>query len=139
MNIKLAKDVDLGKDGSLTIGDTKVNNSGLTITNGPSVTKTGINAGDKKITNVSPATLSADSKDAVNGSQLYTTNQNVETNATNIKTNADNIAKGFNITADNLGAGITDKDNVQLGDTVKYTSTDKTLLPLLPIIKLTLV
>ncbi|UZA42282.1 YadA-like family protein [Moraxella bovis] len=128
LNIKLAKDVDLGKDGSLTIGDTKVNNSGLTITNGPSVTKTGINAGDKKITNVSPATLSADSKDAVNGSQLYTTNQNVETNATNIKTNADNIAKGFNITADNLGAGITDKDNVQLGDTVKYTSTDKNIV-----------
>ncbi|UYZ82060.1 YadA-like family protein [Moraxella bovis] len=128
LNIKLAKDVDLGKDGSLTIGDTKVNNSGLTITNGPSVTTTGINAGDKKITNVSPATLSADSKDAVNGSQLYTTNQNVETNATNIKTNADNIAKGFNITADNLGAGITDKDNVQLGDTVKYTSTDKNIV-----------
>ena len=63
----LNKDVDLTKDGSLTIGDTKVNNDGLTITGGPSVTKTGINAGNKKITNVAPGT---DDTDAVNYSQI---------------------------------------------------------------------
>ena len=44
----LNKDVDLTKDGSLTIGDTVINNAGMTITGGPSVTKTGINAGNKK-------------------------------------------------------------------------------------------
>ena len=43
----LNKDVDLTKDGSLTIGDTVINNGGMTITGGPSVTKTGINAGNK--------------------------------------------------------------------------------------------
>ena len=43
----LNKDVDLTKNGSLTIGDTKVNNDGVTITGGPSVTKTGIDAGNK--------------------------------------------------------------------------------------------
>ncbi|ETJ15699.1 MAG: hypothetical protein Q620_VSAC00964G0001, partial [Veillonella sp. DORA_A_3_16_22] len=63
----LNKNVDLTKDGSLTIGDTKVNNDGVTITGGPSVTKTGINAGNKKITNVAPAT---DGTDAVNYDQL---------------------------------------------------------------------
>ncbi|MFR4173369.1 MAG: ESPR-type extended signal peptide-containing protein, partial [Veillonella nakazawae] len=46
----LNKDVDLTNGGSLTIGDTKINNGGMTITGGPSVTKTGINAGNKKIT-----------------------------------------------------------------------------------------
>ena len=63
----LNKDVDLTKNGSLTIGDTKVNNDGVTITGGPSVTKTGIDAGNKKITNVAPAT---DGTDAVNYNQL---------------------------------------------------------------------
>ena len=63
----LNKDVDLTKDGSLTIGDTVVNKDGLTITGGPSVTKTGIDAGSKKITNVAPGT---DGTDAVNYDQL---------------------------------------------------------------------
>ena len=63
----LNKDVDLTKNGSLTIGDTKVNNDGVTITGGPSVTKTGIDAGNKKITNLAPAT---DGTDAVNYNQL---------------------------------------------------------------------
>ena len=63
----LNKDVDLTNGGSLTIGDTKINNGGMTITGGPSVTKTGINAGNKKITNVAPGT---DDTDAVNVKQL---------------------------------------------------------------------
>ena len=63
----LNKDVDLTNGGSLTIGDTKVNNDGVTITGGPSVTKTGIDAGNKKITNLAPAT---DGTDAVNYNQL---------------------------------------------------------------------
>ena len=63
----LNKDVDLTKDGSLTIGDTKVNNDGLTITGGPSVTKTGINAGNKNITNVKAG---VNDTDAVNVKQL---------------------------------------------------------------------
>ena len=63
----LNKDVDLTNGGSLTIGDTKINNGGMTITGGPSVTKTGINAGNKKITNVAPGT---DDTDAVNYSQI---------------------------------------------------------------------
>ena len=71
LKVQLAKDVDLTKDGSLTIGDTKITKDGLTITGGPSVKKDGINAGDKKITNVADGAVTATSKDAVNGSQLH--------------------------------------------------------------------
>ena len=63
----LNKDVDLTKDGSLTIGDTKINNGGMTITGGPSVTKTGIDAGNKNITNVKAG---VNDTDAVNVSQI---------------------------------------------------------------------
>ena len=44
---------------------------GLTITGGPSITKSGINGGDKKITNVADGIISKGSKDAINGGQLY--------------------------------------------------------------------
>src|SRR5699024_4895761 len=69
--VSLNEDVDLGDDGSLTIGDTTVNNDGLTINNGPSITLGGIDAGELKITNVAPGTIDANSRDAINGSQLY--------------------------------------------------------------------
>ena len=71
VKFNLNDNVALTNAGSLTVGDTKVNNDGLTITGGPSVTKTGIDAGNQKITNVAPGTISSTSTDAVNGSQLY--------------------------------------------------------------------
>ena len=52
LRLKLAQNVDLGNAGSLKTGNTTVNNNGLTINNGPSITKTGISAGNKPITNV---------------------------------------------------------------------------------------
>ena len=61
---------DLNVD-SLTAGDTVIDNNGLTIVGGPSVTKAGINAADTKITNVVNGAVSEGSKDAVNGGQLY--------------------------------------------------------------------
>ena len=74
----LNKDVDLTKDGSLTIGDTVMNNGGMTIAGGPSITKTGINAGNKKITNVAPGT---DDTDAVNVKQLKSAKTEVKAGA----------------------------------------------------------
>ena len=52
LRLKLAQNVDLGNAGSLKTGNTTVNNNGLTITGGPSITKTGISAGNKPIANV---------------------------------------------------------------------------------------
>ena len=63
----LSNDVDLTPNGSLKIGDTILNNGGLTITGGPSVTKTGINAGNLNITNVKAG---VNDTDAVNVKQL---------------------------------------------------------------------
>ena len=92
----LNKDVDLGTNGSLKIGDTTINNGGLTIANGPSVTSTGVDAGSKKITNVADGAVNATSKDAVNGSQLkkYTdaAKTTVEAGDTNVKVETDNSA-----------------------------------------------
>ena len=70
LNLKLAKNIDLGSDGSIKTGDTKMDNKGLAIQGGPSVTKGGIDAGSKKITHVAAGEISATSTDAVNGSQL---------------------------------------------------------------------
>ena len=52
LRLKLAQNVNLGTAGSLRTGDTIVNNDGVAITGGPSITKTGISAGNKPITNV---------------------------------------------------------------------------------------
>ncbi|EFG29587.1 hypothetical protein, partial [Fusobacterium periodonticum] len=80
INLKLAKELTglTSAEFKTAAGDkTVINGNGLTITpvaSGAapiSVTKDGISAGDKKITNVAPGTISATSKDAINGSQLY--------------------------------------------------------------------
>ena len=96
VNYALNKDVDLGTTGSLKTGDTKITDNGLTINNGPSITKTGVDAGDKKITNVADGAVNATSKDAVNGSQLkkYTdaAKTTVEAGDNNVKVDADNTA-----------------------------------------------
>ena len=60
------------------VGDSTLNDKGLTINNGPSVTDAGINAGNKKITDVAPGAVTPTSKDAVNGSQLYNVADNVK-------------------------------------------------------------
>ena len=52
LRLKLAQNVNLGAAGSLRTGDTTVNSNGVAITGGPSITKTGISAGNKPITNV---------------------------------------------------------------------------------------
>ncbi|EAP4688338.1 autotransporter adhesin SadA [Salmonella enterica] len=49
------------------------------------------NGSDSKITNLAAGTLAADSTDAVNGSQLFATNENVSQNTTDIATNTTNI------------------------------------------------
>ena len=67
LKVQLSKDLDLTKDGSVKIGDTTVNNDGLTIAGGPSVTKTGIDAGNKTITGVKAG---ENDTDAVNVKQL---------------------------------------------------------------------
>ena len=95
LKVKLSKDVDLGKDGSITIGGTQVTNNGLTIKNGPSVTEKGVDAGNKKVTNVADGDINETSKDAVNGSQLYQAVNNINKNVNAAKTE---LEEGDNVT-----------------------------------------
>ena len=109
----LNKDVDLTKNGSLTIGDTKVNNDGVTITGGPSITKTGIDAGSKKITNVAPGT---DGTDAVNYDQLKAARTVVTSNdksvTINKTTNGDQVTYDLHV---NAAAGTASTWNLKSG------------------------
>ena len=59
---------------SVKAGDTTVNTDGVTIANGPSITKSGINANGRKVTGLVDGDINATSTDAVNGSQLHATN-----------------------------------------------------------------
>lgn len=105
-NVALDKDINLD---SVTTGQTVMNNDGLKVGKDVSVTATavtagktsisdegvkvgektyisadGLNANDQKVTNVADGDISATSKDAVNGSQLYKTNQEVANNTNRI-------------------------------------------------------
>lgn len=66
---------------SVKVGNTTVNNEGVTIAGGPSMTVNGINAGGKKITNVADGT---DASDAVNYGQLQNVENQVTSNTQNI-------------------------------------------------------
>ncbi|MEW7120211.1 YadA-like family protein, partial [Acinetobacter nosocomialis] len=134
--------IALTNAGSLTVGNSKVDNSGLTITGGPSVTTAGIDAGNQKITNVAAGSISASSTDAVNGSQLNTTNQNVTTAQNTANTAVTNAAAAQNTantavtnaaaaqaTADkglNFSVNGGTADNVKLGETVNFADGTNT-------------
>lgn len=75
LKVKLSKDVNLGDNGTITIGDTVVNKDGLTINGGPSVTKGGVNAGNQSVTNVKDGVAD---NDAVNVKQLKAAKTEVE-------------------------------------------------------------
>ena len=114
MTVKLAKDVTgLNSITSKNVnaetvkaGDTTVNNQGVTIAGGPSVTKGGINANGTKITNVAAGTADTD---AVNVSQLT-------------KQSADLTEKGF---------GLKDQDgnivHKSLGEDIEVTGDGKNI------------
>ena len=78
ITVSLKKDISVD---SVKAGNTTVNNEGVTITGGPSMTVNGINAGGKKITNVADGT---DASDAVNYGQLQNVENQVTSNTQNI-------------------------------------------------------
>ena len=113
LEVQLSKNLNVTSVNATTVnattvktGDTTMTDNGLTITGGPSITKSGIDAANKKITNVANGTVGADSKDAINGGQLH-----------------DVISKGFKINADK-GT----EDTVALGESVKFTDTSGNII-----------
>lgn len=96
--------------GTMTVGENTYQTAG-------GVAKGTVSVGNqyikRTITNVAAGRVLDTSTDAVNGSQLYATNQSVDENAKNIAANAKNIAQGMNFAAD-TGSPY----NAQLGDTI---------------------
>lgn len=90
IKVKLNKDLNLS---SVTTGDTKMDTNGLSIGNKTYVSNKGLNANDQKVTNVAAGDISEKSTDAVNGSQLFATNQQVVQNAQSISKLGNRINK----------------------------------------------
>ena len=87
----------LTKDG-LQINDggnkaVTINKDGLTIENGPKVTKDGLDAAGKKVTNVADGNVAKDSKDAVNGGQLHTAIEDIKSTGFGLKAEDGNSVK----------------------------------------------
>ena len=89
---------------SVTTGETKMDTKGLSIGDKTYVSKDGLNANNQTITNVKDGKIEEGSKDAVNGGQLYATNQLVKENASNISLLGNSINKLDN-RVDKVGAG----------------------------------
>ncbi|WP_374974356.1 trimeric autotransporter adhesin Ata [Acinetobacter venetianus] len=103
IQIELLKDA---KFDSITTGDSVLNNNGLTIKDGASITKDGINAGNKRITNVADGAIANGSKDAVNGGQI----QNISESIKNSIGGNTTVNPDGSITTNNIGG--TGKNNI---------------------------
>lgn len=96
---------------TIKAGDTTITTDGMTITNGPSITKTGIDAGSKKITNVADGDISPTSKDAINGSQQVSY---VAANKTILKDGKNTTVTGNGTKDDPYKVNV--NDNLNLGE-----------------------
>ena len=114
--VKTADNLDVT---SVKAGDSTLNTDGLTIAGGPSVKKDGINAGDKKITNVAPGAVTPTSKDAVNGSQLYNVADNVK-DLIGPDATIDPATGKVTVADPAKGIGETGKGNI--GDAIKHVN-----------------
>ena len=81
--LKIGKDVSVTAT-AVTAGKTSISDEGVKVGDKTYISDKGLNANDKKVTNVAAGELSETSKDAVNGSQLYKTNQEVVNNTNRI-------------------------------------------------------
>lgn len=101
LKVSLKKDITVD---SVKAGNTTINNDGVTIKGGPSMTSGGINAGGRKVTNVAPGEISASSTDAVNGSQIHELKGSITNNTTHL-TQLDNRVGDLNHRVNEVGAG----------------------------------
>lgn len=130
---------------SVTTGDTVINNSGvtikdgtddkvtltkdgLTIKNGPSVKADGINAGNRKITNVADGDISANSTDAVTGKQLHNITNSLNSKVSDVtgKNNIKVESKGTEkIVSLKENIDLTNNGSIKFGDGKTEITKDK--------------
>lgn len=142
-NLTIATTPDVTHD-SVTTGDTVMNDNGVTIKDGPSITKNGVDAGGNKITSVAKGEISETSTDAINGSQLYETNNRVTKNEGDIK-NIQNgkdgmfqVSQDYNASAPKptgkksaaggAGAVASGDNSTAIGNDAKATASNSTAL-----------
>ncbi len=114
--LKVGTDVSLNKDGlkvgdkvsisatAVTAGQTSISNDGLKVNGKTYVSDNGLNANEQKITKVAEGELSATSMDAVNGSQLYATNNHIDRVENQVVNNTNRINK-LGSRVNKVGAG----------------------------------
>ena len=76
--VGLSDTVVLSDQGSVRVGGTTVNAQGIAIDNGASVTRTGVDAGRMRVTHVAAGRIEQGSMDAVNGSQIWELQQQMD-------------------------------------------------------------
>lgn len=101
LKVSLKKDITVD---SVKAGNTTINNDGVSIKGGPSMTSGGINAGGRKVTNVAPGEISASSTDAVNGSQIHELKGSITNNTTHL-TQLDNRVGDLDHRVNEVAAG----------------------------------
>ena len=101
LKVSLKKDITVD---SVKAGNTTINNDGVSIKGGPSMTSGGINAGGRKVTNVATGEISASSTDAVNGSQIHELKGSITNNTTHL-TQLDNRVGDLDHRVNEVGAG----------------------------------
>ena len=92
----LSDNVVLSDRGSVTVGATTVNNNGVTIQGGPSVTSNGIDAGNKRVTGVAAGRVAQGSTDAINGDQLWQLQSDLDDHWQDINNRFDRTNKRIN-------------------------------------------
>ena len=113
---KVSTAKDLKADSVSVGGNTTINGNGISIANGPSLSADGLNAAGKKVTNVADGEISATSKDAVNGSQLYQAYQVLGGNNTSINMKdapGSTAADGSTVPAGTVTTVVTQPDGTQ--------------------------
>ena len=118
--VDIDKDLDLTNTGSVTAGNTVLDNSGITLTGGNNgtvyLTNAGLDNGGNKIINVAKGDVNSTSTDAVNGSQLWTMGDSIASVVGgNTVVNPDG-----SLTANNIGG--TGKNNID--DAIKQVAKD---------------
>lgn len=92
----LSDNVVLSEEGSVTVGATRVDNTGVTIQGGPSMTNNGIHAGNRRVTGVADGRVEQGSTDAVNGGQLWNLQQSLDDRWIEIDRRFDHTDKRIN-------------------------------------------
>ena len=130
VRVSLNKDVrvDTVMANKVTTGDTTVTSDGLVINGGPSVTKNGIDAGNKVITNVAAGRIGAGSTDAVNGAQLHDMANSISRKGFGVTTDdGRSIMKGLGETVAIGGDGTNVRTSVSGGKVVVGLSDKLTI------------